>query len=120
MGADLKVINLHETKGNPLTLEETSITRGFENFAHPKLVSPCVPLVPPILREGNAEVKPEARTHTFSFALQVRQLTSSNLLVRKKSLLAARELISVPEHRVRCFDAGIIAALVDCLAHEDC
>ena len=43
MGADLKVINLHETKGNPLTLEETSITRGFENFAHPKLVSPASP-----------------------------------------------------------------------------
>ncbi|QDZ19740.1 hypothetical protein HOP50_03g22570 [Chloropicon primus] len=86
MEGHIEVINLHETKGNPLDLDETSITRGFENFAHPKLV---------------------------------KQLTSSNLVVRQKSLLAARELISIPEHRVRCFGAGIIGALVDCLAHEN-
>ena len=83
---EANVINLHEAKGNPLALADTSITRGFENFAHPKLV---------------------------------RQLGSSNLVVRQKALVAARELISIPEHRVRCFSAGIIAALVDCLVHED-
>lgn len=40
MQSHLETINLHETKGDPLELKETSITLGFENFAHPKLVSP--------------------------------------------------------------------------------
>ena len=39
---DLKVVILHETKGDPLKLEETSITKGFLNFAYPKLVSGSV------------------------------------------------------------------------------
>lgn len=49
----------------------------------------------------------------------MRELTSDNLAVRRKSLVAARELLSVPEERVKCFKAGIIPALVDCLRHED-
>ena len=86
MGSHLHVITLHETKGDPLKLPETSITKGFENFAYPKLV---------------------------------RELTSSNLIVRQRCLIACRQLISIPEERVKCFKAGIIGALVDCLTHED-
>ena len=77
---------LHETKPQPKPLSPTSITRGYEKFAFPKVV---------------------------------RQLTDENVVVRKRCLVASRELLAAPECRVQCFECGLVGALLDCLAHED-
>lgn len=49
----------------------------------------------------------------------VRELQDPNLIIRQKSLLAARELLAVSEGYVQCIAAGITPALVALLEDED-
>ena len=50
---------------------------------------------------------------------QVRELGHSSVVVRQKSLVAARELLVVSQCRVQCIMAGCIPALVALLSDED-
>jgi len=50
---------------------------------------------------------------------QVRELEHSSVVVRQKSLVAARELLVVSQCRVQCIMAGCIPALVTLLSDED-
>mmetsp|Transcript_39666 Transcript_39666/g.112501 ORF Transcript_39666/g.112501 Transcript_39666/m.112501 type:complete len:379 (+) Transcript_39666:154-1290(+) len=75
-----------ETKDNVVPAPKTTITRGFEKVAFPKME---------------------------------RELRDEDLVVRQKSLLAARELLGVAECYVQCLEAGVVAALVDLLVDED-
>mmetsp|Transcript_35054 Transcript_35054/g.78025 ORF Transcript_35054/g.78025 Transcript_35054/m.78025 type:complete len:377 (-) Transcript_35054:404-1534(-) len=84
--ANLRHIAQHEAKPNPKPLPYTTITRGFEAVAYPKIV---------------------------------RELKDNDLIVKQKSLLAARELLGVPTSYMQCIAAGITPAVVALLQDDD-
>eukprot|EP00798_Chlamydomonas_sp_ICE-L_P030259 gene30259-35246_t len=84
--ANLRHIARHEAKPNPKPQSSTSVTRGFEAVAYPKIV---------------------------------KELGSDNLVVRQKSLLAARELLASPVSYMGCIAAGITPAVIKLLEDAD-
>lgn len=50
------------------------------------------------------------------YAAQVRELSDPDLVIRQKSLLAARELLNAPLNAVQCIAAGITPPLVKLLS----
>ena len=80
--ANLRHIARHEAKPNPKALSQTTLTRGFEAVAYPKIV---------------------------------RELKDTDLVVKQKSLLAARELLGSPTSYVQCIAHGMTAAVVHLL-----
>ena len=83
----------------PLTLAQPTLPLPLSTSA-PSLVIPTLTLC--------------ARAPT-----QVRELGHSSVVVRQKSLVAARELLVVSQCRVQCIMAGGIPALVTLLSDED-
>ena len=84
--ANAEHIALFGAQDNPKPQGQFVITRGFEKFAFPKIVS---------------------------------KIRDPHIVIRRKALLAACELLNTGEARVQCVGAGIVPALTDRLADED-
>ena len=55
----------------------------------------------------------------FAFPKIVDKISDEDLIIKRKALLAACELLNTGEARVQCVGAGIVPALTKCLTHED-
>jgi hypothetical protein len=77
--ANLRAICKHEAKPNPRPIPSTTLTRGFEAVAFPKIV---------------------------------REIRDEDLEVKRRALIAARELLGSSTSYVQCIAAGITPAVI--------
>ncbi|GBG60494.1 hypothetical protein CBR_g5668 [Chara braunii] len=78
-----------------------------------------------ILHEARDNVRPQAPTTVtrafgeFAFSKIVRLLSDPNLVIRRKAVTAAVEMLSTAESRVHCLEAGMADELVKLFDDED-
>ena len=107
--ANMRHIMRHECRDNPKPLPYTTITRGFESFAFPKIVSSQPRLLQAPSRSYLLQL---CQFNNLVIDVQVKELKDSHLVVKQKSLLAARELLATPVSYMGYISAGITPAVV--------